>query len=122
MSDEHFLDTFYFDSDGWLNKFSIAFFVLFMTSMTWPHALQNRFHILFKLLFLQEGNPEQRNLDDGAALAKKVAKKAAIKEEEEDLALKATSLKNNARKKVSKQADTNLDDLLSAGLKKTKKK
>mmetsp|Transcript_5986 Transcript_5986/g.6970 ORF Transcript_5986/g.6970 Transcript_5986/m.6970 type:complete len:95 (+) Transcript_5986:124-408(+) len=70
----------------------------------------------------REGNPESRNLDDGVALAAKVAKKAATRKEEEDNALKATSQKTVSRKKVSKQVDSNLDDLLSVGLKKTKKK
>ena len=72
--------------------------------------------------FSQEGKPEQRNWDDKEALAAKVAKKAAMKKEEEEAALQATTHKSVVKKKISKPVNNNLDDLLSAGLKKTKKK
>ncbi|KAL7438712.1 hypothetical protein ACHAXM_006419 [Skeletonema potamos] len=71
----------------------------------------------------KEGNPEQRNLADSAALAAKVAKKAEMKkkqeeEEQRQLANKPVVAKSKAKKK---EAD-GLDDLLSAGLGKGKKK
>ena len=94
----------------WVNSFNLC---------------SNRFHFSFcihYIIFIQEGNPEKRNLDDKLALAEKIAKKAAMKKEEEDMALKATLRKSSAKKKGSKKEDVSLDDLLNAGLKKTKTK
>jgi hypothetical protein len=104
-------------------------------------------------LSLQEGRPEQRNLNDvsspwsfphnfnrsisfprsreqtfrrlikqSAALAAKVAKKAEMKKQEEEEAAKAAANQPVVRKKVEKNKDADLDDLLSAGLGKGKKK
>jgi len=70
----------------------------------------------------QEGRPEQRNAADSAALAAKVARKAELKKLEEEKAANASATMPVARKKVNKKKDDNLDDLLSAGLAKGKKK
>eukprot|EP00985_Skeletonema_marinoi_P015262 scaffold7838_cov140-Skeletonema_marinoi.AAC.13 len=71
-----------------------------------------------------EGNPESRNLNDSAALAAKVAKKAEMKkkqeeEEQRNAANKPVVVKSKAKKK---KEPAGLDDLLSAGLAKGKKK
>jgi len=71
----------------------------------------------------QEGRPEQRNLNDSAALAAKVARKAEAKTREEEAAALANHKKPVARKKTNNSKETeNLDDLLSAGLPKKGKK
>jgi len=72
----------------------------------------------------KEGNPESRNLADSAALAAKVAKKAEMKkkqeeEEQRNAANKPVVVKSKAKKK---KEPAGLDDLLSAGLAKGKKK
>ncbi|KAK1748212.1 hypothetical protein QTG54_000151 [Skeletonema marinoi] len=72
----------------------------------------------------KEGNPESRNLNDSAALAAKVAKKAEMKkkqeeEEQRNAANKPVVVKSKAKKK---KEPAGLDDLLSAGLAKGKKK
>jgi len=66
---------------------------------------------------LQEGRPEQRNLNDSAALAVKVAKKAEMKKaQDEEDAAKAAASGPVVRKKTKKKEPAGLDDLLSAGL------
>jgi len=67
----------------------------------------------------QEGTPQSRNLNDSAALAAKIAKKQAMKVEEE---AKAAASAPVVRKKVAKKEDDTLDELLSAGLIKGKTK
>lgn len=66
------------------------------------------------------GSVETRNMNDKAALEAKNARKSAMKKAEEEAALKAPQ-KRVVKKKVTKKADPGLDDLLSAGLNKTKK-
>mmetsp|Transcript_19462 Transcript_19462/g.30433 ORF Transcript_19462/g.30433 Transcript_19462/m.30433 type:complete len:99 (+) Transcript_19462:155-451(+) len=71
----------------------------------------------------KEGKPEQRNLADSAALAAKVAKKAELKKKQEEEEQRMAGNKPVvARSKVKKKEPAGLDDLLSAGLAKTKKK
>lgn len=71
---------------------------------------------------IKSGDPLQRNLNDAAALQAKVAAKKA-KEEEELARQQGTTTGGVApvRKKVEKK-DAALDDLLTAGLTKGKKK
>jgi hypothetical protein len=69
-----------------------------------------------QLLHLQEGRPEQRNLNDSAALAAKVAKKAEMKQKQEEEALRASSTTPVVRKKVTTKKEEDLDALLSVGL------
>mmetsp|Transcript_17942 Transcript_17942/g.30955 ORF Transcript_17942/g.30955 Transcript_17942/m.30955 type:complete len:100 (+) Transcript_17942:147-446(+) len=65
----------------------------------------------------KDGRPEQRNANDAAALAAKVAKKAEMKQQQEADSAKAASNKPVVRKKTGKKKEAeNLDDLLSAGL------
>mmetsp|Transcript_25713 Transcript_25713/g.55324 ORF Transcript_25713/g.55324 Transcript_25713/m.55324 type:complete len:99 (-) Transcript_25713:235-531(-) len=65
----------------------------------------------------KEGRPEQRNLNDSAALAVKVAKKAEMKKaQDEEDAAKAAASGPVVRKKTKKKEPAGLDDLLSAGL------
>jgi len=64
----------------------------------------------------QEGNPASRNLNDSAALAIKVAKKAELKKKEEEEASRGASNMPVVRKKTTPKEDAALDDLLSAGL------
>ena len=70
----------------------------------------------------QKGNPADRNASDGTALEAKIALKAAQKKAEEESGANASATKRVVRKKVPKKADDGLDDLLSAGLNKPKKK
>ncbi|KAL7458058.1 hypothetical protein ACHAWC_009548 [Mediolabrus comicus] len=71
----------------------------------------------------KEGNPEQRNANDSAALAAKVAKKAEMKKkQEEEEQRKALNKPVVVKSKAKKKEADNLDDLLSAGLSKGKKK
>jgi len=67
---------------------------------------------------LQEGRPEQRNLNDASALAAKVAQKAEMKKkQDEDAAASAAwSDKPVVKKKLKKKAADSMDDLLSVGL------
>ncbi len=55
-------------------------------------------------------------------MAAKVARKAELKKLEEEKAANASASIPVARKKVNKKKDDNLDDLLSVGLGKGKKK
>ncbi|KAL7437089.1 hypothetical protein ACHAXH_008793 [Discostella pseudostelligera] len=64
----------------------------------------------------KEGRPEQRNLNDSAALAAKVAKKAEMKQKQEEEALRASSTTPVVRKKVTTKKEEDLDALLSVGL------
>jgi len=69
------------------------------------------------------GDPEKRNANDKAALQAKVAKKAEMKKQQEAEAARAEANKPVVRKKTGKKKEAdNLDDLLSAGLAKGKKK
>ncbi len=65
---------------------------------------------------MQEGRPEQRKLADSAALAAKVAKKAEMKQKQEEEALKSAANIPVVRKKVSTKKEDDLVALLSAGL------
>ncbi len=67
---------------------------------------------------LQEGRPEQRNLNDAAALAAKVAAKQAKMSTEDQTGANGSA--PVVRKKVVNSGGPNLDDLLSAGLSKKK--
>ena len=88
------------------------------------HPLTHRLiHSTTTKTILQEGRPEQRNASDAAALAAKVAKKAEMKQKQEEAATAEASHQTVVRKKTNKKKeDDNLDDLLSAGLGKGKKK
>ena len=88
------------------------------------HPLTHCFiHSTTTKTILQEGRPEQRNASDAAALAAKVAKKAEMKQKQEEAATAEASHQTVVRKKTNKKKeDDNLDDLLSAGLGKGKKK
>lgn len=68
------------------------------------------------IYYSQEGRPDQRNLADSAALAAKVAKKAEMKQKQEEEALKSASNIPVVRKKVSTKKEDDLDALLSVGL------
>lgn len=81
----------------------------------WCISLSPNLHIP-QLFHLQEGRPEQRNLNDSAALAAKVAKKAEMKQKQEEEALRAASTTPVVRKKVTTKKDEDLDALLSVGL------
>ena len=72
--------------------------------------------------YLQEGRPDQRNLADSAALAAKVAKKAELKQKQEEEALKSAANVPVLRKKVTTKKEDDLDALLSVGLPGSKKK
>jgi len=73
------------------------------------------------LAHTQEGTPTQRNQDDAAKLAQKVAaKQAKMKEQEEQQAVSSAAPVAKPKKKVA--AAAGLDDLLSAGLTKNKGK
>mmetsp|Transcript_50795 Transcript_50795/g.99309 ORF Transcript_50795/g.99309 Transcript_50795/m.99309 type:complete len:91 (-) Transcript_50795:326-598(-) len=66
----------------------------------------------------KEGRPEARNLNDAAALSAKVAlKQKKMEEMKGNITVDRTIVKPK-KKKVAKES---LDDMLSAGLKKTKK-
>ena len=87
------------------------------------HPLTHRLiHSTTTKTILQEGRPEQRNASDAAALAAKVAKKAEMKQQQEEAATAAASKPVVRKKTNKKKEDDNLDDLLSAGLGKGKKK
>ena len=76
-----------------------------------------QYNFLHNMLFLiQEGNVMSRNLNDSAALAAKVAQKAALKKLEEEAAARAASGQPVLPKKKIAKEDAALDDLLSAGL------
>jgi len=65
----------------------------------------------------KEGRPEQRNANDSAALAAKVAKKVEMKKQQEEEAARNASNQPVVRKKVVKKKEADdLDNLLSAGL------
>ncbi len=69
------------------------------------------------------GNVQDRNAADKQKLEAKIAMKAKQKKEQEEAAANEAGKKVIVRKKGLKKEDpTGLDDLLSAGLKKTKKK
>jgi len=71
----------------------------------------------------QGGNVNDRNAADKAKLEAKIAMKAAQKKADEEAADKAAGKKVITRKKGIKNNEVaGLDDLLNAGLKKTKKK
>ena len=77
--------------------------------------------LFFRFIYLQEGRPDQRNASDAAALAAKVAKKEEMKKMEEGQEQRQTN-STVVRKKTNKKKEADLDDLLSAGLAKGKKK
>ena len=81
----------------------------------------NKTFVLFRFIYLQEGRPDQRNASDAAALAAKVAKKEEMKKMEEGQEQRQTN-STVVRKKTNKKKEADLDDLLSAGLAKGKKK
>jgi len=69
----------------------------------------------------KDGRPEQRNANDSAALAAKIAQKQALKKEQEQTqTTEATKKIVTKKKKVAKTMDTL--DLLDAGLGGGKKK
>ena len=79
------------------------------------------FRSLSFYIYMQEGRPDQRNASDAAALAAKVAKKEEMKKMEEGQEQRQTN-STVVRKKTNKKKEADLDDLLSAGLAKGKKK
>ena len=70
-----------------------------------------------KIYSSQEGRPDQRNLSDSAALAAKVAKKAEMKQKQEEDALRvANNIPVIRKKTTTKKEEEDLDALLSVGL------
>lgn len=76
---------------------------------------ESPFHKIYNSL-VQEGRPDQRNLADSAALAAKVAKKAEMKQKQEEEALKSAANIPVVRKKIATKKEEDLDALLSVGL------
>jgi acyl-coenzyme A synthetase/AMP-(fatty) acid ligase len=82
------------------------------------------------MIYVQEGRPDQRNMNDSAALGAKVAAKQAAKkaqEETDKLAAEwgagtAGAPKVLPKKKKAVKKGDGMDDLLSAGLSASKKK
>ena len=70
----------------------------------------------------QTGNVQDRNASDKSALEAKIARKAKQKQEEEAAAALATTKVVRKKGAGVKKVDEGLDDLLSAGLNKSKKK